>query len=102
MTLKPLFKFLYVIYPFAVGLSILTVLQIINPELIYKLDTFQLLGLMFLLNLLVMLFLKFIKGIVFGKNDTLAGKMRKCPLIKQYGLNYCVECPESYTCPKGV
>jgi len=99
MILKSLFKFLYIIFPFAVGATIVTVLQISYPELLKKLDPFQVVILIFGLNLIVFIILKFIQGILFGKRNDLVTKMSKCSLRKQHGLNYCVECPESYTCP---
>lgn len=101
MTLKSLFKFIYFIFPFAVGATTVWVLQRSYPELLKKLDPFQVVILIFGLNLLVFIILKFIQGILFGERGTLAAKMKKCSLRKQHGLNYCVECPDSYTCPGG-
>jgi len=100
MTLKPLFKFLSVIYPFAVGFTTMTVLQILYPELLKKIDIIQMIVLSIFVPVLVLIVLNFIGGILFGKRNDLATKMMKCSLRKQNGLNYCAECPESYTCPK--
>lgn len=69
------------------------------PDFISKFGLLQLLALMTLLACLVLLVLRFFEGILFGRRNTLADKMMSCPLRKQHGLNYCVECPDSYTCP---
>lgn len=103
MKQKSLFKFIYKeILPFAIGLTIIIVLKISYLELMKKLDIFQLIVLSFFVMMSVMIILKFIEGILFGIEYPLASKMMKCSLRKQYGLNYCVECPESYKCPTEV
>lgn len=99
MKRKSLFKFIYEMYPLAVGFITMTVLQKYYPELIKGKDPFQLIVLMTILFLPVLIIQKFIGGILFRRKDTLAAKMMKCSLRKQYGRDYCVECPGSYTCP---
>lgn len=100
MITKSLFKFIYKeILPLAIGFTIMTVLQISYPELIKELNPFQLIALMIFLIIPVLIVLKFIEGILFERKNTLADKMMKCSLRKQYGLDYCVKCPDSYTCP---
>lgn len=42
---------------------------------------------------------QYIGNRIFSENTTLADKIMKCKLRKQYGLNYCPNCPNSYTCP---
>jgi len=102
MKLKSLFKFIYGMFPFAIGFTTMTLLQKYYPELIQESDPFQLIVLMIILFMPVLIILKFIEGILFGRKDALAAKMMKCSLRKQYGLDYCVKCPDSYTCPTGL
>lgn len=99
---KSLFKFIYEMYPLAVGFTTMTLLQKYYPELVKQSDPLKLLALLVLLNMPVVIVLRFIEGILFGRKDPLAAKMMKCTLRKQYGLDYCVECPDSYTCPNEV
>jgi len=99
---KSLFKFIYEMYPLAVGFITMTLLQKYYPEITKELDPLKLLALLVLLNMPVLIVLRFIEGILFGRKDALAAKMMKCTLRKQYGLDYCVECPDSYTCPNEV
>ena len=99
MKLKSLFKFIYEMYPLAVGFTTMTVLQKYYPELIKESDPLKLLALLGLLNMPVLIVLRFIEGILFRRKDTLASKIMKCSLRKQHGLDYCVKCPDSYTCP---
>ena len=44
-----------------------------------------------------------IGNMLFKRNetriDTLANKMMRCKLRKQYGRSYCARCPDGYTCP---
>lgn len=100
---KSLFKFIYEgTCPFAVGFTTITVLQKFYPEYLKGLDPLKLLALLILLNAPVMIFYRFIGGILFRRTDPLVSKMMKCSLRKQYGLDYCVKCPDSYTCPTEV
>lgn len=103
MKRKSLFRFIYeVMGPLVVGLTTITVLQRFYPELIKGLDPLKLLALLLFLNAPVWMVYTFIGGILFRRTDPLAAKMMKCTLRKQYGLDYCVECPDSYTCPNEV
>ncbi len=102
MKRKSLFKFIYEMYPLAVGFTTMTILQKYYPELIQESNPLKLLALLVLLNMPVLIILRFIEGILFRRKDHLADKMMKCTLRKQYGLDYCVECPDSYTCPAEV
>ncbi len=100
MKSKSLFKFIYKeILPLAIGFTTMTVLQISYPELIIELNPFQLIVLMIILFMPILIIQKFIEGILFGRKDNLAAKIMKCSLRKQHGLDYCVKCPDSYTCP---
>lgn len=96
---KPIIFIYKVIQPFAIGFIIMTLVQKLVPELIVRLDPFQLFILMFLLLMTAFILLEIIKKILFGRKNTLATKMMKCTLRKQYGLDYCVKCPDSYSCP---
>lgn len=103
MKRKSLFKFIYKeVLPLAIGFTTMTVLQISYPELIKGKDPFQLIVLMTILFIPILIIQKFIEGILFRRKDALAAKMMKCTLRKQYGLDYCVKCPDSYTCPNEV
>lgn len=102
MKRKSLFKFIYEMYPLAVGFTTMTILQKYYPELVKEKDIFQLIVLMTILFIPILIIQKFIEMILFRRKDALAAKMMKCTLRKQYGLDYCVKCPDSYTCPAEV
>lgn len=36
---------------------------------------------------------------IFPEKVTLADKIMRCRLRMQYGMDYCVKCPDSYKCP---
>lgn len=47
-----------------------------------------------------------IGNIIFKRNeahiDTLANRMMRCKLRKQYGRSYCAKCPDGYTCATSI
>lgn len=43
-----------------------------------------------------------IGGKFFKEKTTLAKKMMMCKLRMKHGYDYCVKCPDSYTCPTDV
>lgn len=41
-------------------------------------------------------------GKIFKEKMTLAKKMMTCKLRMKHGYDYCVKCPDSYTCPTDI
>lgn len=92
-------KFIYKeILSVAVGFTIGNLLTRLHPEWLSD-NPFQLLALIIILSLLSCIIHKYLGEVLFERKDNLVSKMMKCSLRKQYGLDYCVKCPDSYTCP---
>ena len=94
MSNRDVLKFMYwVAMPMAIGFVLFYYLDKMDMSLPKK----------FLVLLIICLPISmmrvFIGNKIFKEKQTLAEKIMTCGLRRRYGNSYCVDCPDSFTCP---
>ena len=97
---KPFYRALYRhVLPLISGLAVGQLIPRLYPESLDASNFFLLLASIFISALFICIILAYFESVIFGRKNDLVSKMMKCTLRKQYGLDYCVKCPDSYSCP---
>lgn len=87
------------LYPFSVSFVVMSVLQIIYPDLVKGLSPSELVSLAVILFIPIFVFFEAVDWYFYKRNSTLASKIMNCTLRKEQGHDDCAGCPDGYTCP---
>lgn len=95
MSIKDIIKFIYWnAMPLALGAVTFYYLnKIEDPWIFLRMSAY-----VFVFVILFIIIHVWIGKKIFPEKATLADKIMRCKLRMQYGRNYCVKCPDSYTC----